>query len=122
PTENEFYFDKDNNPWTITSSGLKTLIKKQWQTVKVPGYEEKDVKFTGSTIGTDLYGNVYAIAYIAKKPHLIRASANNLMADFVQLPYRGVYALGTNTARKDTYHPPAVLNYRRNSDVQPIGK
>jgi hypothetical protein len=121
PTENEFYFDKDNRPWVITTEGVKTLIKKHWQTVKIPGYEEKDIRFPSTTLATDADGNVYAIAHLARKPFLIKASAKNLNAELVELPVRGTYSIETNPGRKDSSHPPGVLSYTINNNAPRIG-
>ncbi|NGF57739.1 hypothetical protein G5B00_14565 [Parapedobacter sp. SGR-10] len=113
PRDNEFYFDTKNNPWIVTSVGLKTLKNGEWRLVPLPGYASNEVDFKLSALGTDANGYVYGIAHLKQQPHIVRVDGETLQAEVAVLPNGGAYSIETSGTSIDTQSPPAIVRQVR---------
>lgn len=119
PQQNQIYFDSDNQPWVVTPDSLNVRIDNEWKNVPVaPGQK---VSFPSSVIGFDHQGNIYTIANVAGKPHLLRTNKNfeNYLAP---LPPGGTYMIETWMGGQTTNHIPIVARYQRNPEKKQVAK
>lgn len=119
PRENQIYYDVDNQPWVVTPDALNVFVDNEWKNVPVaPG---QNVSFPSSVIGSDLQGNMYTIANVAGRPHLLRTDKNfeNYLAP---LPEGGTYMVETWMGGQTSHHIPIVTRYRRNPEKKQVAR
>lgn len=112
PRDNQFYFDSENRPWLVTPTGLKVKVQGHWQTISLP-VASANVRYPGSTIGTDRLGYVYTIVELDDVPHLLRVNGTDQQAELVPLPPGGHYKMETYMGGPVSAYPPVVLRFLR---------